>query len=165
MKRHYRQYLPLFPTAVEQFDFERFDLVLSVSHCCVKSVLGAARPAYLLLPDARCATPGISSTPISDLSDGPLSSELMRPIMARTGPLGPGYRGRVDRYVAISHHVAGRIGRYYNREATVVYPPVDTAFFHPERSEPERYALVVSALVPYKRIELAIEACRRAGCR
>src|SRR4029077_3110479 len=73
------------------------------------------------------------------------------------------------RYVAISHYVADRIRRYYNREATVVYPPVDTEFFSPATSlvsEPaggDRYALIVSALVPYKRVDLAIEACRLAG--
>jgi glycosyltransferase involved in cell wall biosynthesis len=70
--------------------------------------------------------------------------------------------GRPDRYVAISHYVAGRIARYYNREAAVVYPPVDTDFFHPDASRAEQFALVVSALVPYKRIEVAIDACRRA---
>jgi glycosyltransferase involved in cell wall biosynthesis len=70
---------------------------------------------------------------------------------------------RPDRYVAISHYVAGRIRRYYNREANVVYPPVDTAFYHPDSVPPERFALVVSALVPYKRIELAMDACSLAG--
>src|SRR5207248_7013090 len=62
--------------------------------------------------------------------------------------------------------VAGRIHRYYNREATVVYPPVDTDFFQPAGNditrEAQRFALVVSALVPYKRVDLAIEACRLA---
>src|SRR5206468_4985863 len=70
--------------------------------------------------------------------------------------------GRPDRYVAISHYVARRIARYYNREANVVYPPVDTNFFHPDASRPEQFALVVSALVPYKRIDVAIDACRLA---
>jgi glycosyltransferase involved in cell wall biosynthesis len=74
--------------------------------------------------------------------------------------------GRADRYVAISHYVAGRIRRYYNREATVVYPPVDTDYFSPATMTPpaagNRYALVVSALVPYKRVAVAIEACRLA---
>src|SRR5205085_1676657 len=65
-------------------------------------------------------------------------------------------------YVTNSHYVAGRIRRYYNREATVVYPPVDTTFYHPDGDRPERYALIVSALVPYKRIDVAIDACRRA---
>ena len=71
--------------------------------------------------------------------------------------------GRVHRYVTNSQHVAGRIRRYYNREATVVYPPVDTEFFHPDSAVPGRYALVVSALVPYKRLDLAIDACGIAG--
>jgi len=71
--------------------------------------------------------------------------------------------GRVHRYVTNSRHVAGRIRRYYNREATVVYPPVDTEFFHPDSAVPGRYALVVSALVPYKRLDLALDACRIAG--
>ncbi len=86
----------------------------------------------------------------------------MRPVMARLARWDRDTAGRVDRYVAISHYVAGRIGRYYNREATVVYPPVDTDFFQPDAVDPERFALVVSALVPYKRIDLAIDACRLA---
>jgi glycosyltransferase involved in cell wall biosynthesis len=68
--------------------------------------------------------------------------------------------GRVDRFLANSQYVAGRIARYYNREAEVVYPPVDTDFFTPDEGQAERFFLVVSALVPYKRIELAIDACR-----
>ena len=60
-------------------------------------------------------------------------------------------------------HVAGRIRRYYNREATVVYPPVDTVFYHPADVAPESHFLIVSALVPYKRIDLAIAACERLG--
>lgn len=59
-------------------------------------------------------------------------------------------------------HVAGRIRRYYNRVATVVYPPVDTEFFRPDLAVSEQYALVVTALVPYKRIDLALDACRLA---
>jgi glycosyltransferase involved in cell wall biosynthesis len=86
----------------------------------------------------------------------------MRPIMAGLARWDRDTADRVDRYVAISHHVAGRIGRYYNRQATIVYPPVDTVFYHPNGQTPERYALIVSALVPYKRIEVAVEACRRA---
>ena len=72
-----------------------------------------------------------------------------------------GTAGRPDRYVAISQHVASRIRRYYNRDATVIYPPVDTEFYCPDSTAPEAFLLVVSALVPYKRIDLAIEACNR----
>src|SRR5215475_12001378 len=93
---------------------------------------------------------------------GRTASAIMRRVMARMARWDRDTAGRADRYVAISHYVASRIRRYYNREATVVYPPVDTVFFHPDASPPERHALVVSALVPYKRIEVAIDACRLA---
>ena len=72
----------------------------------------------------------------------------------------------MDRYVAISQHVARRIRRYYNRDAVVIYPPVDTNFYCPasdERVVPEHFLLIVSALVPYKRIDVAIEASRLSG--
>src|SRR5258708_15563934 len=87
---------------------------------------------------------------------GPIGSAVMRPVMARLARWDRDTADRVDRYVAISHYVAGRIGRYYNRESIVIYPPVDTEFFQPGEAGPERFALVVSALVPYKRIDLAI---------
>src|SRR6202171_892839 len=90
---------------------------------------------------------------------------LARSVMARMARWDRDTADRVDRYVAISHHVAGRIARYYNRQASVVYPPVDTSFFTPDGSAPDRYALVVSALVPYKRIDVAVAACATAGVR
>ena len=94
------------------------------------------------------------------------AAALLRPVMARLARWDRDTAGRVDRYVAISHYVAGRIRRYYNREATVVYPPVDTDFLPPRRRRrPSRFALVVSALVPYKRIDVAIDACRWPACR
>jgi glycosyltransferase involved in cell wall biosynthesis len=76
--------------------------------------------------------------------------------------------GRVDRFLANSQYVAGRIGRYYNRRSTVVYPPVDTDYYRPTGDVPAPTApnvVVVSALVPYKRVDLAVAACRRAGVR
>ena len=163
--RYYRHYLPLFPTAVEQFDLDRFDLVVSISHCCAKSVVRRpGAPAPLLLPHADALRLG----PVRRLlraraARAGSAARLMRPVMARLARWDRDTAGRADRYVAISHYVAGRIRRYYNREATVVYPPVDTDFFHPDGRPPERFALVVSALVPYKRIDLAIDACRLAG--
>jgi glycosyltransferase involved in cell wall biosynthesis len=162
--RFYRQYLPLFPLAVERFEFDEIDLVLSVSHCCVKSVIrpaGARHLCYCLTP-MRYAWDQFDAY-FGPERIGPLASRLMRPVMARFARWDRATSGRVDRYVAISHYVAGRIDRYYNREATVVYPPVDTSFYHPNGTAAERFALVVSALVPYKRIELAMDACARAG--
>ena len=164
--RHYRMYLPLFPTAIEQFDFDRFDLIVSLSHCCAKSIVRPGRVTHL----CYCLTPMRYAWDQFDAYFGParmgrVGSAIMRPVMARLARWDRDTAGRVDRYVAISHHVAGRIRRYYNREASVVYPPVDTEFFQPDSVVPERYALIVSALVPYKRIDLAIDACRLAGVR
>src|SRR4029450_1557986 len=90
---------------------------------------------------------------------GAVGRAVMRPIMARMARWDRETADRPDRYVAISHYVAGRLGRYYNRGASVVYPPVNTEFFRPDQTAPEGFALVVSALVPYKRIEVAIDAC------
>src|SRR6516165_9727606 len=164
VKRLYRHYLPLFPTAIEQFSFDRFDLVVSLSHCCAKSIVHPAQVKHL----CYCLTPMRYAWDQFDAYFGPqrigaLGSALMRPVMAGLARWDRDTANRADRYVAISHYVAGRIRRYYNREATVVYPPVDTSFFRPGTQAPERLALVVSALVPYKRIDVAIEACRLAG--
>ena len=161
--RYYRHYLPLFPTAIEQFSFDRFDRVVSLSHCCAKSIVRPARVPHL----CYCLTPMRYAWDQFDAYFGPArigrtSSALMRPVMARLARWDRDTAGRADRYVAISHYVAGRIRRYYNREATVVYPPVDTDFFHPDGAARERFALVVSALVPYKRIDVAIAASARA---
>lgn len=83
--------------------------------------------------------------------------------MRRLARWDAGTSGLVQRYVAISQHVAGRIDRYYNRAVDVVYPRVDTEFFTPNGASPGRYFLVVSALVPDKRIDLAIAACEQAA--
>jgi glycosyltransferase involved in cell wall biosynthesis len=164
VKRLYRHYLPLFPTAIEQFNFDRFDLVVSLSHCCAKSIVHPGRVPHL----CYCLTPMRYAWDQFDAYFGPqrlgrIGSGLMRPVMARLARWDRETADRADRYVAISHYVAGRIRRYYNREATVVYPPVDTRFFHPDAVPPERFALMVSALVPYKRVDVAMAACRLAG--
>ena len=160
--RLYRHYLPVFPTAIELFDFDRFDCVVSVSHCCAKSIVRPGSTPHL----CYCLTPMRYAWDQFDAYFGPErlgrpGSAVMRPIMAHMARWDRATAARADRYVAISHYVAGRIRRYYNREASVIYPPVDTDFFQPQSSRPERFALVVSALVPYKRIDLAIAACRK----
>ena len=166
VKRLYRAYLPLFPAAVEHLDLDGFDFVLSVSHCAVKSVIRRGNATHL----CYCLTPMRYAWDQFDAYFGPervgaVGSAVMRRAMARMAKWDRDTAGRADRYVAISHYVAGRIRRYYNREATVVYPPVDTSFFTPATTstDGERYALVVSALVPYKRIDIAIDAARLAG--
>ena len=162
---HYRRYLPLFPTAIEQFDLDPYDLVISSSHCVAKSAIAAGRARHL----CYCFSPMRYAWDQFNAYFGPGRTSpaarrlLYRPVMARMARWDAATAHRVHRFVAISQYVAGRIHRYYNREATIVYPPVDTAFYHPADVSPDSRFLIVSALVPYKRIDLAIDACRRLG--
>jgi glycosyltransferase involved in cell wall biosynthesis len=94
---------------------------------------------------------------------GRAASAVLRPIMARLARWDRDTAGRASRYLAISQYVARRIRLYYNRDASVVYPPVDTAFFTPGALGPGSAFVVVSALVPYKRLEVAIDAAHQAG--
>jgi glycosyltransferase involved in cell wall biosynthesis len=163
VRHYYRKCLPLYPALVEQFDLERFDVVISSSHCVAKSVI--TRPGTVHV--CYCHTPMRYAWDQFDAYFGkgrlgPVPSRLMRSVMAWLARWDRDTADRVDRYLTNSQHVAGRVRRYYNREALVVYPPVDTEFFHPDSAVPERFALVVSALVPYKRLEVAIDACRLA---
>jgi glycosyltransferase involved in cell wall biosynthesis len=168
--RYYRQLLPLFPLAIEQFGFDDADVIVSFSHCVAKSVVRPGRARHL----CYCFTPMRYAWDQFDAYFGPArvgrtASAALRPVLAALARWDRATAGRVDRYVAISQYVAGRIRRYYNREAAVVYPPVDTAFYRPLPDAETGFAgshfLIVSALVPYKRIELAMDACGRAGAR
>lgn len=161
--RAYRHYLPVFPAAVELFDLDGFDLVVSSSHCVAKSVIatGARHLCYCHTP-MRYAWDQFEHY-FGRERLGAAGSAAAGVVMRHLARWDRDTAGRVSRYVANSRHVASRIRRYYNREAVVVYPPVDTAFFHPDGRTPEEYFLIVSALVPYKRIDMAIEAARLAG--
>lgn len=159
-KRFYRYYLPLFPLAVERFHFRGYDLILSSSHCVAKGVIpspGALHISYTYTP-MRYAW---------DLYDdyfggrvGTLRSFILQRLMAHLRRWDLEASRRVDHFVAISHHVAGRIRRHYGREAVVIHPPVDVHRFRPAEEDGDYY-LVVSAFVPYKRIDLAIQAFNR----
>jgi glycosyltransferase involved in cell wall biosynthesis len=162
--RLYRHYLPLFPTAIEQFDLDGYDLVLSTSHCAAKSVVVPGRTRHL----CYCLTPMRYAWDQFDAyfgpeRVGPAMSRLMRPVMAAMARWDRATESRVHRYLAISQYVARRIALYYNRQSSIVYPPVETTFYTPAAAAPPpKGVLVVSALVPYKRVDLAINAARRA---
>jgi glycosyltransferase involved in cell wall biosynthesis len=160
----YRQYLPLFPTAVATLDLSAFDLVVSSSHCVAKGVItrpGAVHVCY-------CHTPMRYVWDRYDDYFGPGRlhglARLVVPFVAE------GLRAwdvataeRVHRFAANSAFVAGRIQRYYGRDAEVIPPPVDVDFYTPGAEEPGRFDLVVAALAPYKRLDLVLEAYRGTG--
>ena len=165
--RFYREYLPLFPIAVEQFDLDAYDLVISTSHCAAKSVVVTGRARHL----CYCLTPMRYAWDQFDAYFGAdrigrAGNMILRPVMAGLARWDRATEGRVHRYLAISQYVARRIALYYNRQSTLVYPPVDTEFYTPEPAGAAHIQpkfLVVSALVPYKRVDLAMMAARQAG--
>lgn len=164
--RRYRAYLPLFPFAVERFDLSGYDRVISISHCVAKGAVpppGADHLCYCLTPvryawDMAEAYFGGMPAPARWGVEAVLAG--LRRWDARTA-------SRVTRFVAISRHVADRVARHYDRAASVLYPPVDCARFAPPARDraPEDFDLVVSALVPYKRVDLAVAAATRLSRR
>ena len=161
-RAHYRRYLPLFPAAIEDFDFNGFDLLISTSHCVAKG----ARPAPGAFHVCYCHTPmryAWDQESVYFPQRTGLVARLRSLVLTRLRNWDVTSAGRVDLFLANSHFVAGRIQRYYGRQAEVLPPPVDIEFFVPAEGTPGQYAIVVSALAPYKRIEVAIAACERLG--
>ena len=154
--RHYRWYLPLMPTAIEAFDLSAYDVVLSSSHCVAKGVIprpDALHVAYVHTP-MRYAW---DMWPHYFPPTGLLSRYMVPLVLNYLRTWDTASAQRVDHFWANSQFVAQRIAKYYRRRATVVYPPVDTELFTPG-SERGDYYLMVTALVPYKGIDVAIQA-------
>jgi glycosyltransferase involved in cell wall biosynthesis len=170
VRRHYRRYLPLFPTAIESFDLDRYELLISTSHCVAKGAIPGPNAYHL----CYCHTPmryaWDQRHAYFPRGRGPVA--LARAlVLAGLRAWDSASAVRVDRFVANSRFVAARIRRYYGRQADVLAPPVDVAFFTPgaPRGEGEArrdaYALAVAAAVPYKRLDLAVTACAKLGLR
>ncbi len=164
LEKNYRRYLPLFPAAARTWDLSAFDLVVSSSHCVAK----AARPRHAALHLCYCHTPMRYVWDRYDDYFGPgragrptrLAMSALRPWLQRWDRA---TAARVHRFAANSAYVARRIDRYYGREAEVISPPVDTDFFTPDGGRPGDYDLVISALAPYKRLDMVLEAYRGTG--
>ncbi|WP_231688377.1 glycosyltransferase [Dethiosulfatarculus sandiegensis] len=161
---HYRYYLPLFPLAAGMLKLPPCDLVLSSSHCVAKGVkvpTGAAHAAYVHTPMRY----------VWDMYDdyfgkdkGGLASKIMPFVRPHLQRWDVGSNDQVDFFWANSKHVAKRIKRHYARDSIVINPPVEAGRFTPQAGETDYY-LVLSALVPYKRVDLAVAACSRSGRR
>jgi glycosyltransferase involved in cell wall biosynthesis len=148
----------VFPLAIRQFDLRGYDLVLSLSHCVAKGVRTPRDAMHV----CYCFTP---MRYVWDLYDDYVGREATLPMRLLMPPLAAALRrwdrrtAGVDHFVAISRHIAERIRRAYGRPADVIYPPVDVRRF--QIGAPEDFYLVVSALAPYKRVDLAVAAAAR----
>ncbi len=164
-EERYRNYLPLFPRAIESLDFSGYDLIISTSHCVAKG----AKPVGNALHICYCHTPmryvwdqydeyfGKGRAGLLTRSAMSLVASSLRNWDVRTS-------SRVHFFVANSEYVAKRIERYYSRAADVIHPPVDTSLFRIHDRQLDYY-LMVTALVPYKRVDLAIETFNLLGKR
>lgn len=162
-RKKFRWYLPMMVPATESYDLNGYDVVLSDSSGLAKGVITPPNTLHV----CYCHTP----TRYLWSDHNQLIDRLERNrFIGRVSLLYRSYlrvwdrlaADRVDAFIANSKFVAHRIKKYYNRESTVIYPPVDTATFHVSQTVGDYY-LLISRLRPYKRVELAIRAFNKLG--
>lgn len=155
--------LALMPIAAEQFDFSGFDVVISTSHSFSKGIIVGPNTLHI----SYCFTPtryawDDSHRYVREFSQS-AAFQKVAPFALSYIRLWDYYASqRPDVYVTISKYVARRIAKYYHRNASVIYPPVDVKRFAVQ-PEHDGYYVVVSRLVPYKRVDIAIRACEALG--
>ena len=160
-KRFYRYTLPLMPLAIESFDLTDFDLVISSSHCVAKGII----PSPDALHICYCHTPmRYAWDQYRVYFGGCFKQFLFLPSIHRLRQWDVTSSHRVDHFIANSEWVKNRILKYYRRDAEVI-PPFFELSSEPTSASPKDYYLVVAGLSPYKRIDIAIEACRKLNRR
>ena len=162
LKRHFKRYLPLYPLAIERMDLRAYDLVISSSSAFAKAAI-TRRDAFHL---CYCHTPlrcvWDYDRYVARENLGRLSRAALPPVIDRLRAWDLATAARPDLYVANSRAVADRIRRWYGRESVVLPPPVEVQRHRPGGRAADDY-LIVSRLVPYKRIDLAVTAFTAAG--
>ncbi len=160
--KYYRYYLPFFPWAVRGLKMASYDGLISTSHCAIKGVSKSNKAWHV----CYCFTPMRYAWDKFDNYFGEkkgIKKSILKAIIDPIRRWDDRNSEGVDAFVAISDHVAGRIKRFYGREAAVIYPPVSTDYFTPSQDRRDDFYLIVSALVPYKQIDLAIQAFNQLG--
>jgi glycosyltransferase involved in cell wall biosynthesis len=155
----FRALLPFYPAAIESLDLSGYDLVVSSSSAWAQGIIpgaGAAHVCYSHNP-FRYAWNDRDRT-LAERRD-PVTRAVLRRLFHRWRQWDWIAAQRVDAYVANSRVTQSRIRSYYGRESTIVHPPVDTARFRP--GTPDGYYLVLSELMPHKRIDFAVHAFNR----
>jgi glycosyltransferase involved in cell wall biosynthesis len=162
-KINHQKYLPFMPTAWEQFDFNEYDVVLSSSSSCAKGIVTSPSTMHV----CYCHSPmryawEFYGEYMSREKVGKLKKMLIPYIMNYIRIWDVVSANRVDYFIANSRNVAKRIWKHYRREADVIHPPVKASYFN-IIDQDEEYFLIVSRLVAYKRVDLAVEAFNELG--
>lgn len=163
--RHQQPYVALYPFAFRQHDLSGYDLVISNSSAFAKGVrkpAGAKHVCYCLTP-MRWVWNYDAYVDREHL--GRAARALLPPVIRWLRWWDVENSRGVDRFLAISRAVQGRIRRHYGRESAILYPPIDTGTLAPRSGPPDDYYLVISRLLGYKRVDLAVDACNRLGRR
>jgi len=163
--RYYRYLLPILPLAIRQFELSDYHCILSSSHAVAKAVRHREQTRHI----CYCFTPMRYIWDQSHLyfpreRFSPITWSLVCALLRYLRAWDVKTARGVDAFIAISKNIAAKIRTYYNRSAVVIPPPVDCAFFTPgapPRQRGETFYLMVTALVPYKRVDLALEAFQR----
>ena len=159
-QKTYRNFLELFPFAIEQFDLSKYDLVVSSSYAVAKGVLTAPHQVHI----CYCHSPMRYAWDLYHdyLNQHGLTSGLKawyaKRVLHKMRIWDVASANRVDHYIANSENVARRINKYYGRQATVIYPPVDFEDFTLSVDPKEDYYFTTARLVPYKKTKLIVEA-------
>ncbi|HIP35874.1 MAG TPA: glycosyltransferase family 4 protein [Crocinitomix sp.] len=158
-KKKYRNYLPFFPMAIEQHDLSKYDVILSSSHAVAKGVLTHSNQlhiSYVHTPIRYAWDLYHQYLRESGLDTG-LKGKLAKYFLHKIRMWDISTINRVDHYIANSNYIARRIKKIYGKESTVIYPPVDVEKFK-LHEEKEDFYLTASRMVPYKKIDLIVEA-------
>ena len=162
VKRHHQPFLPLYPFAFEGMDLHEYDLVISDSSAFAKGVVTHADALHV----CYCHTPMRWAWSFEEYVErerlGRVSRAMLLPVITWLRQWDYAAAARVDVFLANSPNVAARIAKYYRRRATVLPPPVDVWRYTVATTQGD-YFLIVSRLVPYKRIDLAVRAFTRLG--
>lgn len=158
-RKQHRKYLPLFPTAIESLKIKNYELIISSSHSVAKGVKKYKQQLHI----CYCHSPMryawdeanyyLNEANLTSGIKGKIAKEVLKYL--RRWDLKSA--GNVDFFIANSNHIAKKIKRIYNRDADVIYPPVDVQKFNAV-TEKDDYFLTASRLVPYKRIDLIVDA-------
>lgn len=158
-RRFFRHYLPLMPVAIEQFDLSSYDLVISSNHAVVKGVLTGPDQLHISYVHSpmRYAWDLQHQYLRQTKLDRGIRTLMVRWLLHRLRQWDARSANGVDVFLANSAYIARRIKKAYRRDSIVVPPPVDIDGF-PLRLEKDNFFLAVSRFVPYKRVDLIVEA-------